>query len=53
MKDDRPIYVQKIIKTKVLNNPFPDIVPRQLSVPKEPTEPKEEKKKKEKDSGVK
>lgn len=52
-KDDRPVYVQKIIKTKVLNNPFPDIVPRQLSVPKEPTELKEGKKKKEKDSGVK
>ncbi|XP_042222714.1 spliceosome-associated protein CWC27 homolog [Homarus americanus] len=27
-KDDRPEYPHKIIKTEVLNNPFPDIVPR-------------------------
>lgn len=27
-QDERPEYPQKIIKTEVLNNPFPDIVPR-------------------------
>lgn len=27
-EDDRPLYPPKIIKTEVLNNPFPDIEPR-------------------------
>ena len=27
--DDRPIHPHKILRTKVLNNPFPDIEPRQ------------------------
>ncbi|KAI4500489.1 hypothetical protein M0802_004451 [Mischocyttarus mexicanus] len=27
-KDDRPIYLQRILKTEILNNPFPDITPR-------------------------
>lgn len=45
-KDDRPEYPFKILTTEVLNNPFPDIVPRlkiQNEVPKE--ERKEKKKK--------
>ena len=27
--DDRPMHPHKILRTKVLNNPFPDIEPRQ------------------------
>ena len=27
-KNERPVYVQKIISTEILSNPFPDIVPR-------------------------
>lgn len=30
-EDDRPLYPPKIIKTQILNNPFPDIVPRIVS----------------------
>ncbi|XP_047491584.1 spliceosome-associated protein CWC27 homolog [Penaeus chinensis] len=44
-KDDRPEYPHKVIKTEVLNNPFPDIVPR-LAIENEI--PKEERKKKKK-----
>ncbi|KAK7601341.1 hypothetical protein V9T40_008782 [Parthenolecanium corni] len=52
-QDDRPTYETKIIKTKVLDNPFPNIIPRVLNVPKEPeTKPKEEKRSK-KEKGVK
>lgn len=28
LQEDKPVYDQKILKTIVLNNPFPDIVPR-------------------------
>ncbi|CAG0897062.1 unnamed protein product [Darwinula stevensoni] len=27
-RDDRPVHPHKIIRTEILNNPFPDIVPR-------------------------
>lgn len=27
-QEDKPVYDQKILKTIVLNNPFPDIIPR-------------------------
>ncbi|XP_057657819.1 spliceosome-associated protein CWC27 homolog [Diorhabda carinulata] len=47
IEDEKPVYPHKIIKTEVLNNPFPDIVPRIKEV-----EP-EEKVRKEKKSGVK
>nr|XP_023014594.1 peptidyl-prolyl cis-trans isomerase CWC27 homolog [Leptinotarsa decemlineata] len=47
IEDETPVYPHKIIKTEVLNNPFPDIEPR-IKV----TEVKE-KKKREKSSGVK
>ena len=30
LDDDRPEYPQKILKAKVLNNPFPDIKPRKV-----------------------
>lgn len=30
-QDDRPLYPPKIIKTQILKNPFPDIVPRIVS----------------------
>lgn len=46
--DERPEYPHKIIKTEVLNNPFPDIVPREKKV-----EIVQTKKKKEKTPGVK
>lgn len=36
IEDERPVYPHKIISTEVLNNPFPDIVPRVKEiVPKE------------------
>lgn len=44
-KDDRPEYPHKIIKTEVLSNPFPDIVPR-LKIENEI--PKEERRRKKK-----
>ncbi|XP_063239018.1 spliceosome-associated protein CWC27 homolog [Bacillus rossius redtenbacheri] len=50
-RDDRPVYPQKVIKTEVLLNPFPDIVPR--CVPKDEEVKEEKKKKKDKSSGVK
>lgn len=49
-QDERPEYPQKIIKTEVLNNPFPDIVPR-LKIENEV--PEEERKKKKKKKGTK
>lgn len=45
--NDRPVIVQKIIGATILNNPFPDIVPRKKKkekVQKEKKEKKEEKK---------
>ncbi|KAM7356547.1 spliceosome-associated protein CWC27 homolog [Cochliomyia hominivorax] len=45
--NERPMYPHKIIKAEILNNPFEDIVPRQLN-----KEVKKEKKKK-KEKGVK
>ena len=30
LEDDRPVHPHKIIRTKVLINPFPDIEPRKL-----------------------
>lgn len=47
IEDERPVYPHKILKTEVLNNPFPDIEPRVKEVVKE------KKKKKEKQKGVK
>jgi len=49
LQNDRPQYPQKILKTQVLSNPFPDIIPRTV------TETKEESKesKKDKKTGVK
>ncbi|EFA06776.1 spliceosome-associated protein CWC27 homolog [Tribolium castaneum] len=47
IRDERPIYPHKIIKTEVLNNPFADIQPRLRQVEVK------EKKKKEKKPGVK
>lgn len=44
-KNDRPSPEQKIISTKILDNPFNDIVPREIKR----TEKKEKKEKKEKD----
>lgn len=52
-QDDRPIYEQKIIKTKVLKNPFPDIIPRTPSSSKELTISKDDDTKRSKESGVK
>ncbi|XP_050316203.1 spliceosome-associated protein CWC27 homolog [Anthonomus grandis grandis] len=43
VKDERPVYPYKIIKTEVLNNPFDDIEPRVKEV-KEKKEKKKEKK---------
>lgn len=48
-KDDRPEYPHKIIKTEVLNNPFPDIVPRV----KIENEVEDDRKHKKKDKGTK
>ena len=31
-QNERPVYPQKILSTEILNNPFPDIVPRQKEV---------------------
>ncbi|VEN40496.1 unnamed protein product [Callosobruchus maculatus] len=47
VEDERPLYPNKILKTEVLNNPFPDIEPRIQTVEVK------EKKKKEKKMGVK
>ncbi|KAJ8960135.1 hypothetical protein NQ318_003854 [Aromia moschata] len=47
IEDEKPVYPHKILKTEVLNNPFPDVVPRVTSVKVG------EKKKKEKKTGVK
>lgn len=47
IEDERPVYPYKIIKTEVLNNPFPDIEPKVTQVHTK------EKKKKEKKQGVK
>ncbi|KAK7058751.1 Peptidyl-prolyl isomerase cwc27 [Halocaridina rubra] len=44
-KDDRPEYPHKVVKTQVLSNPFPDIIPR-MKIENEI--PKEERKKKKK-----
>ncbi|XP_046999039.1 spliceosome-associated protein CWC27 homolog [Schistocerca americana] len=48
-EDERPLYPQKIFKAEVLNNPFPDIVPRRDPAKEQVTEVK----KKEKSAGVK
>lgn len=48
IEDERPEYPNKILKTEVLSNPFPDIEPR-----KKKSEFAEPKKKKEKKQGVK
>lgn len=29
IQDEKPLYPHKILRTKVLSNPFPDIVPRE------------------------
>uniref|UniRef100_A0A6M2DCY2 Spliceosome-associated protein CWC27 homolog n=1 Tax=Xenopsylla cheopis TaxID=163159 RepID=A0A6M2DCY2_XENCH len=43
--DDRPMYPQKILKVEILNNPFPDIIPRAIKKDfKEPVKVKEKKK---------
>ncbi|KAK4309261.1 hypothetical protein Pmani_019099 [Petrolisthes manimaculis] len=45
-KDDRPEYPHKVLKAEVLNNPFPDIVPRvsiQNEIPKEERSKKKKK----------
>lgn len=47
IEDERPVYPHKIIKTEVLNNPFPDIEPRVKEVAKKAE------KKKDKRVGVK
>jgi len=39
-QDDRPLYPYKILRTKILNNPFDDIVPRE-SIKKEKSSKKE------------
>ncbi|KAK2585645.1 hypothetical protein KPH14_010266 [Odynerus spinipes] len=43
-ENDRPIYPQKILKTEILNNPFPDIVPRIETKRNDLKESKKEKK---------
>lgn len=43
-ENDKPIYPQKILKTEILNNPFPDIVPRIESKKSDVKESKREKK---------
>lgn len=48
-EDERPLYPQKIFKAEVLNNPFPDIVPRRQPAKEQVSEVK----KKDKISGVK
>ncbi|XP_049845236.1 spliceosome-associated protein CWC27 homolog [Schistocerca gregaria] len=48
-EDEQPLYPQKIFKAKVLNNPFPDVVPRRDPAKEQVTEVK----KKEKTAGVK
>lgn len=47
IEHERPLYPHKILKTEVLNNPFPDIIPRVREVTVE------KKKKKERKAGVK
>ncbi|XP_058833411.1 spliceosome-associated protein CWC27 homolog [Topomyia yanbarensis] len=49
-ENERPHFPHRILKTEILHNPFPDIVPRLLKL-KKSSEDKKEKKKKEK--GVK
>ncbi|XP_064078319.1 spliceosome-associated protein CWC27 homolog [Macrobrachium nipponense] len=44
-KDDRPEYPHKIVKTEVLNNPFPDITPRMKIENEIPREERRKKKK--------
>lgn len=46
-ENERPVVVQKILKAVILNNPFPDIVPREKVREKE----KKKKKKAEKKEG--
>jgi peptidyl-prolyl cis-trans isomerase SDCCAG10 len=41
----RPLYPQKILRTKILVNPFPDIKPRESTKAKERRRQKEEKEK--------
>lgn len=46
LQDDRPEYPHKVLKAEVLNNPFPDIVPRvsiQNEIPKEERSKKKKK----------
>lgn len=47
LEGERPVYPHKVLKTEILNNPFPDIEPRVKE------ETVKEKKKKEKTPGVK
>uniref|UniRef100_A0A914EFE3 Spliceosome-associated protein CWC27 homolog n=1 Tax=Acrobeloides nanus TaxID=290746 RepID=A0A914EFE3_9BILA len=44
-KNERPLYPQKILHTKILVNPFPDIKPRESTKAKERRRQKEEKEK--------
>ncbi|KAA0189823.1 hypothetical protein HAZT_HAZT003277 [Hyalella azteca] len=44
-KNDRPVYPHSIIKTEVLLNPFPDIVPRETIANEIPKEERKKKKK--------
>lgn len=44
---ERPVYIQKVLRTEILHNPFDDIVPRVI------VEKKEKKAKKKKEKGVK
>lgn len=48
LQNEAPLYPQKIIKTEILFNPFPDIVPRSIPQKKE-----KKKKKAESKAGVK
>ncbi|KAJ9588672.1 hypothetical protein L9F63_018032, partial [Diploptera punctata] len=45
-QEDKPLYAQKIIKTEILYNPFPDIVPRTSPEQKPQTEEKKTRRKK-------
>lgn len=47
IEDEKPVYPHKILKTEILNNPFPDIIPKNKSAEIKET------KKKEKQTGVK
>lgn len=33
-KNEKPTYLHKILRTKILNNPFPDILPRKIETKK-------------------